>query len=249
MAQNETQKSAKEIYEEALATFNAQSPQASAVGKAILSKLLASAVNPAVVELNKKIAEAASNNEIDDVLALSTQLKSIKDNEKNQQKAISEIRKTQNWDAIQQAFRPEFEALAYEAALEALRGTHQALQAARTGTRKTKEANGSGKADAESGLPAAPKVESGVHSIKTDAGEFKVETGLTGRVNWASYSKLLEALKIPFTSKMVNKKAVVKLDVAGFKLSKSEDKLYKPSLAAIVGGVKNGVYEGASLAS
>lgn len=193
MSQNEATKSAKEIYEDALTHYNLHSPVAKNVGESILNVLLASSVNPATLELNRKIAEAAARNDIDTVLELSGNLKAIKDNEKSDQKVVAELRKAHDWTLILKAFRPEFEALAYSAALEALKGTHSAIQSARTDG-KTKR---SGNKEGGETSTRAPAAKTHYHITGPDT-DFKMTVG-QGPVAWNDEeTKLLEALKVKF---------------------------------------------------
>lgn len=242
------QNAAKDQYEELLKHYNTYSPLAKNVGESILSKLLKSSENPAALEIYAKLKDAAGRNDFEAVSEYHSQLKAIKDNEKTHSKSLSELRKNADWDAIQKAFRPEFEAMAYEAALEALKATHNAIQNSKTEgkTRKPRTPKAEGSAAKEDGLPAAPKVAKGVYSIKTKNGSHKIETGKTGRVKWDDYSALLEDLGIEYSR---NDKDVISFKNEGLKVSQDSDSLYKPSFAAIIGGVKNGLYAGATIES
>ena len=242
------QNAAKDQYEELLKHYNTYSPLAKNVGESILNKLLTTSVNPAISEIYKKINEATDRNQPEVIIELSTQLKAIKDNEKTHQKSLNELRKNADWEAIKKAFEPEFEAMAYEAALEALKATHNAIQSSKgeTKTRKPRTPKAEGASTKEDGLPAAPKVAKGVYSIKTKNGSHKIETGKTGRVKWDDYSALLEDLGIEYSR---NDKDVISFKNEGLKVSKDSDSLYKPSFAAIIGGVKNGLYADASIES
>ena len=234
MSQNEATKSAKEIYEDALTHYNLHSPVAKNVGESILNVLLASSVNPATLELNRKIAEAAARNDIDTVLELSGKLKAIKDNEKSDQKVVAELRKAHDWTLILKAFRPEFEALAYSAALEALKGTHSAIQSART------EGKGK-KSNKEGGEPStrAPAAKTTYHITGPDT-DFKMVVG-QGPVAWNDEeTKLLEALQIPF--KLNDKDKVVIEDTQQVK--DENGKLVKTSRGNLAKAIVAGQFEG-----
>lgn len=234
MSQNEANKTAKETYEDALTHYNLHSPVAKNVGESILNVLLASSVNPATLELNRKIAEAAARNDIDTVLELSSNLKAIKDNEKSDQKVVAELRKAHDWTLILKAFRPEFEALAYSAALEALKGTHSAIQSART------EGKGK-KSNKEGGEPStrAPAAKTTYHITGPDT-DFKMVVG-QGPVAWNDEeTKLLEALQIPF--KLNDKDKVVIEDTQQVK--DENGKLVKTSRGNLAKAIVAGQFEG-----
>lgn len=241
------QNDVKTEYNELIKFYESESPRAKEVGVGIVKKLLKSVQNPAASEIYAKMRAASDAEDFDVVDELHRQLKAIKDNEKTHHKALAEIRKT-SWEDIQKAFRPEFEAMVYEAAIEATKAAHAAIQSSKseTKTRKPRTPKAEGASSKEDGLPAAPKVAKGVYSIKTKNGSHKIETGKTGRVKWDDYSALLEDLGIEYSR---NDKDVISFKNEGLKVSKDSDSLYKPSFAAIIGGVKNGLYAGATIES
>ncbi len=188
------QNAAKDQYEELLKHYNTYSPLAKNVGESILNKLLTTSVNPAISEIYKKINEATDRNQPEVIIELSTQLKAIKDNEKTHQKSLNELRKNSDWEAIKKAFEPEFEAMAYEAALEALKATHNAIQSSKgeTKTRKPRTP----KAEGESTRTPADKK---VYQV-TGPDNLNIEMIIGQGLKWKEDETIiLEALDIKFS--------------------------------------------------
>lgn len=244
-----TQKSAKAQYDEIILTYKDHSPLAKQVGEAVITSLMSSTANPASVEVMKEISEASQRGDEDKLFELMAKLKNIKDAEKTHQKKIAELRKGTDWAEIQQAFKAEFEALTYQAALSALKAAHQAINASTQGTagnagkrgRKPRDPN------AEPTGPNLPRVAlKGVYKIKTKDGEYTLEAGKKGQVGWAEHTALLEDLGIPHKLENVNGKDKVVFTEDGVKVNKDDNTVYARTIASIIQGVINGVYDGAT---
>ena len=191
-AQNAKPADEKKEYEEMLREYNVHSPFAKNVGENVLTRLLGSGANQATLDLNQQIAEAAKRNETDKILELSSQLQSIKDNEKTHAKSIAELRKSMDWPAIKQAFRPEFEALAYEVALLAMKDSHAAIASSKQ--KKQSKRGTKATADGAAKTPASKKV----YEVKGP--DLSLEITLSrGKQKWTSdETSLLKALNFKY---------------------------------------------------
>lgn len=248
-AQNAAEQTPKAEYEELIITYKDQSPLAKQVGESILSSLLSASANPKFAELRKQIAEASASADDSKLLELMVELKNLKDAETANQASHASLRKT-DWSKIQQAFKPELEALAYQAALAGLKAAHQALAASSRNTqssgkpgRKPRDPN------AEPTGPKLPRVAlAGVFKVKTKEGsEYTLEAGKKGNFSWNGYSTLLDDLGIPYETENNNGKDKIVFKEEGIAVNKDDATLYVRTIAAIVQGVQNGLYEGATV--
>lgn len=250
-ATENAQKSAKAQYDEIILTYKDHSPLAKQVGEAVITSLMSSTANPASVEVMKEISEASQRGDEDKLFELMAKLKNIKDAEKTHQKKIAELRKGTDWAEIQQAFKAEFEALTYQAALSALKAAHQAINASSQGNagnagkrgRKPRDPN------AEPTGPKLPRVAlQGIFKVKTKEGsEYTLEAGKKGNFSWNGYSTLLDDLGIPYQTENHNNKDKIVFKEDGIAVNKDDATLYVRTIAAIVQGVQNGLYEGATV--
>lgn len=245
------EKTPKAEYEDLITTYKDQSPLAKQVGEAVISALLASTANPASVEVMREITEASQRGDEEKLFELMGKLKNIKDAEKTHQKKIAELRKNTDWTEIQQAFKAEFETLTYQAALTALKASHQAITAS---TRQTSPEGGKrGRKprdpNAEPTGPKLPRVAlAGVFKVKTKEGsEYTLEAGKKGNFSWNGYSTLLDDLGIPYETENHNNKDKIVFKEEGIAVNKDDATLYVRTIAAIVQGVQNGLYEGATV--
>lgn len=249
-AQNVAEKKGpKAEYEDLITTYKDQSPLAKQVGEAVISALLSSTANPASVEVMREITEASQRGDEEKLFELMGKLKNIKDAEKTHQKKIAELRKNTDWSEIQQAFKAEFEALTYQAALTALKASHQAIKAStsQTGTEGGKRGRKPRDPNAEPTGPNLPRVAlKGVYKIKTKDGEYTLEAGKKGQVGWAEHTALLEDLGIPHKLENHNGKDKVVFTEDGVKVNKDDNTVYARTIASIIQGVANGVYDGAT---
>ncbi|MDC3841760.1 hypothetical protein [Pseudomonas aeruginosa] len=246
---NPEAKTPKAEYEDLITTYKDQSPLAKQVGEAVISALMASTANPASVEVMREITEASQRGDEDKLFELMGKLKNIKDAEKTHQKKIAELRKNTDWAEIQQAFKAEFETLTYQAALTALKASHQALTASSRNTQSTgKPGRKPRDPNAEPTGPKLPRVAlAGVFKVKTKEGsEYTLEAGKKGNFSWNGYSTLLDDLGIPYETENQNGKDKIVFKEDGIAVNKDDATLYTRTIAAIVQGVQNGLYEGAT---
>lgn len=245
-AQNAAEQTPKAEYEELITTYKDQSPLAKQVGESILSSLLSASANPKFAELRKQIAEASAAADDSKLLELMVELKNLKDAETANQASHASLRKT-DWSKIQQAFKPELEALAYQAALAGLKAAHQAINASsRTAPTEGKR----GRKPRDPNAPATlPRVAlAGVFKVKTKEGsEYTLEAGKKGNFSWNGYSTLLDDLGIPYETENQNGKDKIVFKEDGIAVNKDDATLYTRTIAAIVQGVQNGLYEGATV--
>ncbi|MQT50897.1 hypothetical protein [Pseudomonas sp. FSL R10-2398] len=247
---NPEAKTPKAEYEDLITTYKDQSPLAKQVGEAVISALMASTANPASVEVMREITEASQRGDEDKLFELMGKLKNIKDAEKTHQKKIAELRKNTDWAEIQQAFKAEFETLTYQAALTALKASHQALTASSRNTQSTgKPGRKPRDPNAEPTGPKLPRVAlAGVFKVKTKEGsEYTLEAGKKGNFSWNGYSTLLDDLGIPYETENQNGKDKIVFKEDGIAVNKDDATLYTRTIAAIVQGVQNGLYEGATV--
>ncbi|GEM_PF-4339065 len=247
---NPEAKTPKAEYEDLITTYKDQSPLAKQVGEAVISALMASTANPASVEVMREITEASQRGDEDKLFELMGKLKNIKDAEKTHQKKIAELRKNTDWAEIQQAFKAEFETLTYQAALTALKASHQALTASSRNTQSTgKPGRKPRDPNAEPTGPKLPRVAlAGVFKVKTKEGsEYTLEAGKKGNFSWNGYSTLLDDLGIPYETENNNGKDKIVFKEEGIAVNKDDPTLYVRTIAAIVQGVQNGLYEGATV--
>lgn len=122
-------KTNKSLYEEAIKTglYNAQ---ASSVSEKVLDVFNTTALAGEYTETLKQIEEASKNGDVTQILALSKKLSSIKDNRANHEKALSDFKQKFKFPDILQAYAAEFAEMKYEAALEAMKATHVAVEQA-----------------------------------------------------------------------------------------------------------------------
>lgn len=92
----------------------------------VLKEFFAKRTPAKYTELNQQIAEAAGNGDIEKVLELSQKLKDVNDAAKTNNKALNDFAAKHKFAEVIQAYKEDFEALAYEISLTALKETHKA---------------------------------------------------------------------------------------------------------------------------
>lgn len=189
------EKTSKEQYQELISVYKDQSPQAKNVAEAVLGSLLITQTNPAFSSILTELEEASRAGNIPLVAELLTKFNDINRNESSHKSTIDAVRKQVDWEKVRRAFQPELEALAYDAALEALKAAHQAVHSVRgesKGKRQSKP-----KAEGESTrAPAAKKV---YKITGPDNLNITMEVG-QGPKAWSDdEAMILEALGIKFT--------------------------------------------------
>ncbi|PKA71349.1 hypothetical protein ATI02_4327 [Pseudomonas baetica] len=116
-------KSNKASYEE---NKHLYSVQVNEVGAKIIEVLTTKGIATDYEETLKQITAASEAGDVAKILELTTKLKSIKDNRANHEKALSDFKQKFKFPDILQAYREEFEELAYQAAQEAVKAAHVA---------------------------------------------------------------------------------------------------------------------------
>lgn len=122
-------KTKKAIYDEAIKSglYNAQ---ASGVAETVLDVFNTTALAGEYSETLKQIEEASKNGDVTQILALSKKLGSIKDNRANHEKALNDYKQKFKFPDILQAYAEEFSEMKYQAAIDALKATHIAVEQA-----------------------------------------------------------------------------------------------------------------------
>ncbi|MFI8556110.1 hypothetical protein [Pseudomonas putida] len=120
-------KSQKAEYDEALKTglYNQQGIN---VAERVLDVFNTTAIASEYEETLKQIAEASKVGDVKQVLALSKKLNDIQHNRQNHEKALNDYKNKFTFSDILQAYSAEFSELKYEAALEAMKSAHIAVE-------------------------------------------------------------------------------------------------------------------------
>jgi hypothetical protein len=143
--------------------------EAKELGTAIFKKITSVGASTKIADIHSSIAKAAGEGDDAKLEALFGELKQAKLDEKNLGQKFKEIRGTDKFETIVQAWGPEIRDLAYTIAVEVIKGTNVALQNATsggdTGSSKSKTASGAPK------KPAGPAIK---FEISNEKGEKAV---------------------------------------------------------------------------
>lgn len=101
--------------------------EAQTVSKNLLKEFFAKRTPAKFTELNQQIAEAATNGDTDKIIELSQKLKDVKDAAKTNDKALNDFAAKHKFADVIQAYKDEFEELAYEFSLLALKESQKAI--------------------------------------------------------------------------------------------------------------------------
>lgn len=113
------EKTSKDKFQEAI-DAGLHKPEAQVIAKEVIAVLLNASVSNSYADLTAKIAEASKNGDIEQILKLSNDLKNVKDNRSSHEKTFKQLTDKYDFADVLQAFKPQFEALAYDAAYKAL---------------------------------------------------------------------------------------------------------------------------------
>lgn len=230
MSDSAKQRDYKAEYEEAIKSVGLYHAGATNNGERVLNRLLSATVPSTAAALNKEIAEAAAKNEEEKLEELFKKRKAIKDAESANLKSLATIRSSTPFDKILIAYKPEVEALAYELALEVLKGTHIAMNSAAPAKRNTRAG-----ATPEEGK-RAPSVVKEAHISGPDGQSFIVQF-VKGPQTLKGMGELLKALgfNVEETAKGPKTEDTIK--------PKEGDEMLV-TRRNIVDAIKTGLYEG-----
>lgn len=114
-----TEKTAKQDYQEAMEASLHQ-PVAKIISESVMTVLMNATMSNSYADLTSQIAEASKKGDVDLIIKLSTDLKNVKDNRSSHEKTFKQLQDKYDFADVLQAFKPEFEELAYAAAYKAL---------------------------------------------------------------------------------------------------------------------------------
>jgi hypothetical protein len=220
----------KAEYEDAIKSAGLYHAGATNNGERVLNRLLSATVPSSAAALNKEIAEAAAKNEEDKLEELFKKRKALKDAESANLKSLATIRQSTPFEKILIAYKPEVEALAYELALEVLKGTHVALNNATP----AKRAKSGGAPSDENKKPAAAAKEA---HIEGPDGQTFVVPFHKGPPTLKGLGELLKALgfNVEETPKGPKTEETIKPKEGGEMLVTRRN---------IVDAIKSGLYKG-----
>ena len=244
-AKTEPKKSFKEIYEEGITAYASGNSFAQSVAEIVLTKFSEAKKSPKIAEKMEAIKAATLAFDIQTVVTLSQELKDINDNESSDAKVVESVKK-QGFQTALKAFDKEFTELAYEIAVEVQKRIHSS----QTNAFAQQQSNKPGRKPKDPNAPATlPRVAlAGVFKVKTKEGsEYTLEAGKKGNFSWNGYSTLLDDLGIPYETENHNNKDKIVFKEEGIAVNKDDATLYVRTIAAIVQGVQNGLYEGATV--
>lgn len=102
-----------------------------------MTVLMNATMSNSYADLTAQIAEASKKGDIDLIIKLSTDLKNVKDNRSSHEKTFKQLTDKYDFADVLQAFKPQFEELAYAAAYKALTEAHTNIsQSRKTGAEK-----------------------------------------------------------------------------------------------------------------
>lgn len=115
--------------------------EAKELGTAIFKKITSVGASTKIADIHSNIAKAAGEGDDSKLETLFGELKQAKLDEKNLGQKFKEIRGTDKFETIVQAWGPEIRDLAYTIAVEVIKGTNVALQNATSGEAPKKPRN------------------------------------------------------------------------------------------------------------